>query len=79
MEDDKEDNHKLSPFLQPLYRGNVYINNCFMQEPLFRAEQLTVPLRIKHISVIDIILRGQEEQDENDHAKANFAGLVTIG
>jgi hypothetical protein len=50
-----------------------------MQEPLFRAEQLTVPLRIKHISVIDIILRGQEEQDENDHAKANFAGLVTIG
>lgn len=50
-----------------------------MQEPLFRAEQLTVPLRIKHISVIDIILRGQEEQDENDHTKAKFAGLVTIG
>jgi hypothetical protein len=50
-----------------------------MREPLFRAEQLTVPLRIKHISVIDIILRGQEEQDETDPAKAKFAGLVTIG
>lgn len=46
---------------------------------LYSKQQLTVPLRIKHISVIDIILRGQEEQDENDHAKANFAGLVTIG
>ena len=46
---------------------------------LYSEQQLTVPLRIKHISVIDIILRGQEEQDENDHAKANFAGLVTIG
>lgn len=46
---------------------------------LYSEQQLTVPLHIKHISVIDIILRGQEEQDENDHAKANFAGLVTIG
>jgi hypothetical protein len=36
-------------------------------------------LRIKHISVMDIILRGQEEQDENDHTKPKFAGLVTIG
>lgn len=46
---------------------------------LCSEQQLTVPLHIKHISVIDIILRGQEEQDENDPAKAKFAGLVTIG
>jgi hypothetical protein len=37
-----------------------------------------MPLDIKYISVIDMILKGQEQQGENDHTKANFAILIPI-
>jgi hypothetical protein len=30
-----------------------------------------------HICSISLIIEGQEEQEENYHAKANFVGLVT--
>jgi hypothetical protein len=79
MGDGKEGNHKLSP---PFYSdciGETCILIIVLCRNSYSEQRLTLPLHIKNTSVIDIILKVQEEQDENDHSKAYFAGLITIG
>ena len=72
MEDDKEDNHKLSPFLQRLYKDNC-INNCFMHELLFSAATVNYVFDIKRISVIEIIFfLGVKDTRRKDHVEANL-------
>ncbi len=81
MGDDKEDNHKLSPFLRGCI-GKTCINNCFTQEAL-SLSKITMHLNIKYIfhqifHHREVTSKGQEEQEENYRAKPNFAGLIPM-
>jgi hypothetical protein len=47
-----------------------------MQNPLLRiTANFIFEYCVAYIRLIDMIASGQDEQDRNDHAKANFAEL----
>jgi hypothetical protein len=72
---DKEGNHKLSPFLQRLYRGNIALIIVLCRNP-FSVRTANYAFAYKVYFRHRYHLKGQEQQGENDHTKANFAGWI---